>query len=296
MNAGVLDLVRTRLSRGLRAQGANGVGLSSAMPSSSVPPPGGELQNLSPFRLLSLVEKGQKRPAGAQKAFDPEAVRSRVRGYLSHEDWKVRNVGVKLVGLIGYREMLPTLLDMLRDRTPDTLLRRLFGGDFRQVGFIRRNIVRAIGDLGLYSPEVEGALMEALSDPYYEVRACSAATFRRLSRQVEASPDVQRGLLRCLRDPSFEVVMEATLALGQVGGAEAIGPILGLYTHRNWRVREAALQTTHALIERGVLRDADPVEAALNNLLIPCPGFKPNFPLRGALRDLAQDLIRLRQR
>lgn len=278
-------------------QGANGVGLSSGpMPSAAVPSPGGELQNLSPFRLLSLVEKSLKRPAGAQKAFDPEAVRSRVRGYLSHEDWKIRNVGVKLVGLIGYREMLPTLLDMLRDRTPDTLLRRLFGGDFRQVGFIRRNIVKTVGDLGLYSPEIAGALMEALTDPYYEVRACSASTFRRLSRQVEADPDVERGLLRCLQDRSFEVVMEATLALGQVGGAGVTAPVLGLYTHRNWRVREAALQTTHDLIERGVLCDADAVERALNNLLIPCPSFKPNFPLRGALRDLAQDLTRLRQR
>jgi UDP-N-acetylglucosamine--N-acetylmuramyl-(pentapeptide) pyrophosphoryl-undecaprenol N-acetylglucosamine transferase len=266
------------------------------VPFAALPTPGGELQNLSPFRLLSLVEKGQKRPAGAQKAFDPEAVRPRVRDYLAHEDWKVRNVGVKLVGLIGYREMLPALLDMLRDRTPDTLLRRLFGGDFRQVGFIRRNIVKTIGDLGLYSPEVAGALMEALSDPYYEVRAGSAAAFRRLSRQVEADPDVERRLLSCLRDRSFEVVMEATLALGRVGGAGAIGPVLGLYAHRNWRVREAALQTTHELIQRGVLCDADAVEAALNNLLIPCPGFKPNFPLRGALRDLAQDLTRLRQR
>lgn len=292
MNAGVLDHVRTRLIRGLRMHGANGTGL----PNGPMPSPGGELQNLSPFRLLSLVEKSQKGPAGAQKAFDPEAIRSRVRDYLSHEDWKIRNVGVKLVGLIGYREMLPTLLDMLRDRTPDTPLRRLFGGDFRQVGFIRRNIVKTVGDLGLYSPEVAGALMEALTDPYYEARAGSAATFRRLSTQVEADPDVERGLLRCLQDRSFEVVIEATLALGQVGGAGATGPVLGLYTHRNWRVREAALQTTHALIERGVLCDADAVESALNNLLIPCPSFKPNFPLRGALRDLAQDLIRIRQR
>jgi len=266
------------------------------MPSAPVPLPDDELQSLSPFRLLSLVERGLKGPAEAQKAFDPDAVRSRVRDYLSHEEWKVRNVGVKLVGLLGYREMLPTLLNMLLDRTPDTLLRRLFGGDFRQVGFIRRNIVRAVGDLGLYNPEVADALMEALSDPYYEVRAGAAAAFRRLSRQVEAAPDVEGGLLRCLRDRSFEVVMEATLALGQVGGTKAIGPVLGLYTHRNWRVREAALQTTHDLIERGVLRDADAVEAALNNLLIPCPSFKPNFPLRGALRDLAQDLTRLRQR
>lgn len=295
MSAGVLDFVRTHLSRGLQMYSANGAGASKGFPV-AVPALCNEARNLSPFRLLSLVEKSKKGPAGAQEAFDPEAIRSKVRDYLFHKDWKVRNVGVKLVGLIGYREMFPTLLDMLRDRTPDTPLRRLFGGDFRQVGFIRRNIVKTAGDLGLYSPEVKSALLRALTDPYYEVRSCSAAIFRRLSIQVEADPEVEQGLLRCLQDRSFEVVMEATLALGKVGGAGATGPVLGLYTHRNWRVREAALQTTHDLIERGILCDADAVERALNNLLIPCPSFKPNFPLRGALRDLAQDLICLKQR
>lgn len=295
MNAGVLESVWTRLTRGLRAHGANGVSVSKGLlPSVAVASSWVEVENLSPFRLLSLVEKRKKQPG--QETFDLEAIRAKVRDYLRHEDWRIRNVGVKLVGLIGYREMLPALLDMLRDRTPDTFLRRLFGGDFRQVGFIRRNILKTAGDLDLYSPEIRDALMEALADPYYEVRSCSAATIRRLSAQVGADPEVEQRLLRCLRDRSFEVVMEAALALGKVGGTGATGPVLGLYTHRNWRVREAALHTTHDLIERGVLGDAGAVERALEHLLIPCPSFRPNFPLRGPLRDLAQDLTRLKQR
>jgi UDP-N-acetylglucosamine--N-acetylmuramyl-(pentapeptide) pyrophosphoryl-undecaprenol N-acetylglucosamine transferase len=240
------------------------------------------------------VEKRKKRPD--QETWDPEAIRTRVREYLRHEDWRIRNIGVKLVGLIGYREMLPALLDMGRDRTPDTLLRRLFGGDYRQVGFIRRNILKTIGDLGGYSQEVKRALLEALRDPYFEVRSGSAATIRRLSDQVGIDPEIEQGLIHCLRDPSFEVVMEALLALGKVGGTGAAKPAVDLYTHRNWRVREAALHATRDLIERGLLCDAEAVEQALENLLIPCPGFKPNFPLRGVLRDLAQDLIRPHQR
>ncbi|MSS71948.1 MAG: HEAT repeat domain-containing protein [Candidatus Latescibacteria bacterium] len=293
MNAGVLEFVWTRLIKGMQAHGPvrafKGLTPSVALTSSR-----DQVQNLSPFRLLSLVEKGKKRPG--QEILDLDAVRAKVRDYLRHEDWRIRNVGVKLVGLIDYREMLPALLGIWRDRTPDTFLRRLFGGDFRQVGFIRRNILKTAGDLGLYSQEVKDALRDALTDPYYEVRSCSAATLRRLAEQVGIDPEVEQGLLRCLRDRSFEVVMEAVLALGKVGGAGATKPVLDLYTHRNWRVREAALQTTHDLIERGVLCDAKPVEEALENLFIPCPSFKPNFPLRGALRDLAQDLIRLHQR
>ena len=297
MNAGVSEFVRTRLSRGSQARSANGVGAKEDSLRLSVAPGSGVVvADLPPFRLLAWMEGRKKRPAEGQEPFDAEAVRAKIRGYLVHADWRIRNVGVKLVGLTSYREMLPTLLAMLRDRTPDTFLRRLFGGDFRQVGFIRRNILKAVGDLDLYDPEVRAALIGGLKDPYYEVRSCAAATVRRLSGRVEADPEVVEVLLGCLKDRSFEVVMEATLALGKVGGEGVTGAVLDLYAHRNWRVREAALQTTCDLIERGALCAPGVVERALDSLLIPCPSFKPNFPLRGTLRDLAQALNRLKGR
>ena len=295
MNAGVSEFVRTRLGRG--SQTVNGVGAKGDfLRLDAAPAVGADVADLPPFRLLAWMEGRKKRPAEGQTPFDAEAVLAKVRGYLGHEDWRIRNVGVKLVGLIGYRETLPILLAMLRDRTPDTFLRRLFGGDFRQVGFIRRNILKVIGDLGFYDPEVRAALVGALKDPYYEVRSCAATTVRRLSDRVEADPEVVEVLLGCLGDPSVEVVIEATLALGRVGGEGVTRAVLGLYAHRNWRVREAALQTTCDLIARRALCDPGVVERALDSLMIPCPSFKPNFPLRGTLRDLAQALNRLKGR
>jgi hypothetical protein len=301
MKPGVGNFLKTRFASLSRGHGANGNGQPpieavagrANAPGSSI----GEaaLQGLSPFRLLALMEQRRRSEPGPPRDAESAEIQSRIRRYLDHPDWRIRNVGVKLVGLVGWTDMIPILLAMLTDRTPDTRIRRLFGGDFRQVGFIRRNIVRILGDLGQYGPAVREALIGALRDPYYEVRSVAAATLRRLAAQVGPDPEVVAGLLRCLEDGSFEVITEAAQALGRIGGQEAAAPVLELYGHSSWRVREAALQTTHQLIERGVITEPDQVEEALNRLLIPCPSFRPGFPLRAELRELSQDLKRLRQ-
>ena len=290
MIPGVSGLGRARVIKGPGGQSTN----QEQILASSNHESGSDLCRYSPSQLLSFVTERKNLPMADGMEID--LVRSRIREYLEDEDWRVRNVGVKLVGLIGYREMTPVLLDMLSDRTPDRLIRRIFGGDFHQVGFIRRNIVQTIGNLGLFGPEIKSALITALKDPYYEVRSSAATTIRKLAVQVGADPEIEGFLLPCLKDGSFEVVMEATLALGNVGGAVSVRPILDLFGHRNWRVRDAALQTVHELIIRDVIRDAELVGKSLDLLFIPCPSFSPHFPLRGALRNLTQDLIRLKQR
>ncbi len=99
--------------------------------------------------------KCSQMPTKAQGAhFDPASTvgdpddlayyRHRAAGLLSHKPWQERNLGVKLIGFTQHREKIPTLLKMLCDRTPVSRIKRFFGGDFQQVGFIRRNIVQAL--------------------------------------------------------------------------------------------------------------------------------------------------------
>ena len=57
------------------------------------------------------------------------------------------NLGVKFVGLIRYRKEIPTLLSWIMDRTPAPRRQRLLGGDFLQVGFIRRNALQALSEM-----------------------------------------------------------------------------------------------------------------------------------------------------
>ena len=90
---------------------------------------------------------------------------SRAASLLVSAEWERRNLGVKLLGLLHARDKVPLLLALFNDRRPAPLLERLFGGDFVQVGFIRRNIVTALGRLGEVSPEVEAALLTACRGP-----------------------------------------------------------------------------------------------------------------------------------
>jgi UDP-N-acetylglucosamine--N-acetylmuramyl-(pentapeptide) pyrophosphoryl-undecaprenol N-acetylglucosamine transferase len=108
-------------------------------------------------------------------------LRNRAASLLIHPNWEERNVGVKLLGLLRAKEKIPLLLAVFHDRRPASALKRLFGGDFEQVGFIRRNIMTALMRMDEVTPEVEAALMLAFQDPYYEVRAeaARAAAFSR---------------------------------------------------------------------------------------------------------------------
>jgi len=78
------------------------------------------------------------------------------------------------MGLLQAKERTPALLSLFNDRKRVSLLKRLLGGDFEQVGFIRRNVIIALVRLNELSADVERALLAGLHDPYYEVRAESA--------------------------------------------------------------------------------------------------------------------------
>ena len=94
---------------------------------------------------------------------------------LASESWERRNVGVKLLGLLKARDQEPLLLALLADRRPVSFVKRLLGGDYVQVGFIRRNIITAFGRIGDPSPEVESALLSAFDDPELHLLAARTA-------------------------------------------------------------------------------------------------------------------------
>ena len=136
---------------------------------------------VAPFRDLvgnaRLLEMLSKAYAHLGRSFDPASVvgdpddlsyyRHRAAGLLSHKSWQDRNLGVKLIGYTQYLEKIPTLLQMLSDRTTVGMVKRIFGGDFEQVGFIRRNIVEALAVMNRLDPEVEKHLLAAMEDPAF---------------------------------------------------------------------------------------------------------------------------------
>jgi UDP-N-acetylglucosamine--N-acetylmuramyl-(pentapeptide) pyrophosphoryl-undecaprenol N-acetylglucosamine transferase len=259
-------------------------------------PAGGRL--FSDSALLYALEhrRAASLPAGVPRPEQPRAgdrpyYISRAASLLARRQWEARNLGVKLIGLLDGREKLPLVVALLKDRRPAPWYQRLFGGDFVQVGFIRRNALTAIARLGTVTPDVEDVLAAALADPYYEARAeaCRAITAldRHLSDQGRAL--LIAGLIALLRDRWLEVAAAAAEALGHVGGeADARPALLALVDHKYWLVRAAALRGLHALVERGRAGDLEALEQAARGFALTATDFRPEFTIRTAYGRLVR--------
>jgi UDP-N-acetylglucosamine--N-acetylmuramyl-(pentapeptide) pyrophosphoryl-undecaprenol N-acetylglucosamine transferase len=206
---------------------------------------------------------------------------SRAASLLASAAWERRNLGVKLVGLLKARDEVRLLLALLGDKRPAPLIKRMVGGDYVQVGFIRRNIITALGRIGESSPEIEAVLLAAFDDPYFEVRAEAARVSARLSASLNNRALLVAGLRRLLSDRWLEVAGAAAQALGKVGTvADALPALVGLKDERFWRLRAAALEGLLSLVERGESGDPTALMAALNGFILTSTDFKPEFEIK----------------
>ena len=200
--------------------------------------------------------------------------------------WQDRNSGIKLVGLIAYGERLPTLLHAITDRTPVAWHRRLLGGDFEQVGFIRRNALQAIWRIRAYGPEVREALLLGLSDPYYEVRSWAARGVDRLSSSIGEDVELVRGLRRNLEDRWFEVVVSSLRALGKITKDPTIlTDLVPLLAHKNWKVQQATVRCLMKLMQADVVRLPPEAEEWMHKIPMKGLDFFPRFPLKQTWDD-----------
>ncbi len=202
-----------------------------------------------------------------------------------------RNVGIKLTGILQYKNRLPLLLNLLRDRTRVGFLRRLFGGDFIHGGILRRNAIEfGVRLLGAGDDEVQEALLESLEeDPYFEVRAAAAQALGQLFNSCER---LEAALLHALGDRSPGVVLQAIRALGRIGRRpDILSHLEKFYLHSNWQFRQEVTTVLKLLVERGVLTP-DEVIAGADQILVSSPYFEPGFPLADNLRELAEYIDR----
>ena len=251
-------------------------------------PAGGRL--FSDSALLYALEhrRAASLPAGVARPDQPRAEDrpyyiSRAASLLARRNWEARNLGVKLLGLLEGREKLPLVLALLKDRRPAPWYERLFGGDFAQVGFIRRNAMTTIARIGEVTTEVEDVLAAALADPYYEARAEACRTITALDRHLsdDGRTRLIAGLVALLRDRWLEVAAAAAEALGHVGGETDARPaLLALVDHKYWLARAAALRGLHALVERGRAGNLDTLEQAARGFALTATDFRPEFTIR----------------
>lgn len=246
---------------------------------------------LSPFALVRRFAEG--RDEAFIESVGEDYLKYRVDGFLKDERWPIRNEGVKLAGLLGYRDRLPFLLALLRDRTPAPLFQRLLGGDYRQVGFIRRNAVTAIGRLGVYDAPVRAVLLDLLADPYYEVRSAAARAFADLAHGPETADadgerdeEVLSALNGLLRESSFEIRSAAIRALGRMGDGAVTEWLRPFYQDPNGKVRQAVIDALADLVGRKMIVDLDGLREELDDILVTSNHFEPDFPIRRTLNRL----------
>lgn len=246
---------------------------------------------LSPFDLVRRFSGG--RDQAFIESVGEDYLKYRVDGYLKSASWPIRNEGVKLVGLLGYRDRLPFILGLLRDRTPAPVLQRLFGGDYRQVGFIRRNAVTTITRLGVYDTAVRAALVDLLADPYYEVRSAAARAFAALAPESgERDAEALDGLRGLLRESSFETRSAAILALGKMGDGKAAEWLRPFYQDPNGKVRQAVIDALGDLVRRKLIADLDGLRDELDGILVTSNHFDPDFPIKRTLNRLIEEIGR----
>ena len=243
-----------------------------------------ELQYALEHRRAASLPAGVARPEQPRAEDRPYYI-SRAASLLTRRGWEARNLGVKLIGLLDGREKLPLVLALLQDRRRAPWYKRLFGGDFEQVGFIRRNALTAIARLGTVTPEVEDVLAAALADPYYEARAEACRAITALDRHLsdEGRTRLIAGIIGLLGDRWLEVASAAAEALGHVGGETDARPaLLALVDHKYWLVRAAALRGLHALVERGRAGNLETLEQAARGFALTATDFRPEFTIRTA--------------
>jgi len=250
----------------------------------------------------ALLARLEKAAAAAGKTYrvddhveprDLAWFRSRAASLLVNDAWEARNLGVKLLGLLGATEKVPLLLALLGDRTPAPAFQRLLGGDFAQVGFVRRNAYTALGRLGVVDAGVEAALLAGLADPYWEVRAEAARTAARFAGRLARRAEVVAALVGGLADRNLEAAAAAAEALGVLGTeADALPALLGLADYRFWKVRAAALKGILALVERGEVRESGTLKRALPAFLLTSTDFRPQFEMKLSYRRVLEALGR----
>jgi len=243
--------------------------------------------NIRALAAAGLLAEAQRRPFSADEM---AIARERLDLYLGHDDWWIRNLGIKLIGALRLRDRLGDLTAALTVERQGraSYLSRLFDRG-RDVGFVRRNALTSLVEIGFCDDRVRTALLAALDDPYYEVRQFALRAAIAFAEDLRGRADFQTALEKRLHDRHFEVVPAAVRAYAELAvGSEAFIQLLPLLDDPRWPVRAATVEACRRLYDRGVLTDATLLRNAVQQTMLAGEMVEPVSPLkRSVMQALA---------
>ncbi|MFC1537698.1 glycosyltransferase [Gemmatimonadota bacterium] len=234
-----------------------------------------------------MVTKG-KRVSELERSPIIETLRYFADGYLVNRNWRVRNNGVKLVGILGHSRRRDLLLSLASDRSRAPFYKKLFGGDFKQVGFIRRNALISLGKLGIWDDRLRDLLVSVLTeDPYYEARSAAVGVILILRDKIGSCGQLARVLETNVDHRSPEVRWKSIEALGAVTDKpELLENIERFLFHPNWRIRQALILAVGYMVERGLVQPGVSLIKQVEGIIPTCTDFIPTFPLKRTLNRM----------
>ncbi|MFC1513631.1 HEAT repeat domain-containing protein [candidate division KSB1 bacterium] len=195
--------------------------------------------------------------------------------WLASSNWRIKNSAVKIIGELKSDKFTDQLKEFISDNTPASFINRILGGDFINVGFVRRNSVITIRKIGITDDSIKEVLLKALKDPYWEVRSESIITLKEFYAD-NCPNDVIESIILCLQDKKFEVVEQTAYAVGKLSNNESgVNSLRVLYDHPNVLVKIAVVSALKSLHKRNIIKDKESLAEELSNIFI--PGNHVNF-------------------
>jgi UDP-N-acetylglucosamine--N-acetylmuramyl-(pentapeptide) pyrophosphoryl-undecaprenol N-acetylglucosamine transferase len=258
-----------------------------------------EVGNMNATRLLGYVKRETEKLSAEEVRRLPsyDYLTYRAKNYLIDPAWQMRNIGVKLFGHLRLIEKIDILLFMFHDRTKQPLLLRLLGGDYIQNGFIRRNILAALAEMGHFDDRIVRAIQAGLRDPYFEVQTMALKLIQQFAPlMIQADPAILAKIESMLHLRNFEVKVEAIRTLGLLSeDPNVIEKFRPYFLRSNCRIRNAIVLACQDLVRRGIITDQAKLEAVLRSILLTSSNFQPLFPLKQNMKNTYATLDDLKQ-
>jgi len=247
---------------------------------------GNPYTNYGPAALESRLSKMKKEEVLASPHL--AYLRYRCSHYFTSALWQRRNIGVKLAGWTYDESKISFLHLLFNDRRTVRGYKKILGGDFVQVGFVRRNILTAYNRIGVYNPEIEHDLLLGLQDKYYEVVAEAAKGIRFFNDQITNREIIKTELLKLLNSKNQDILIEVIQALGGfIGGYDEFECLNKFYFNENWKIRQAVLKAMSTLKQGGLMADKQLNRQILDRMLLTATGFVPEFEFKKLLKEIA---------